>query len=122
MSVQLPRTIQAKISIEFPKNDHQTVIEIVEQNMSWIKFQGQPTEQDELIKVRLFAWWVFDYYKLYFNRSHKPHGAMRPFEAEDEFDLRSAFANAINRAFFEMKGFDLFTPMDERIEVANKGE
>jgi len=116
MSVQiLPRRIEANFSIEFPKSDHQTVTDIIEQNSVWIR--SSSTEHDETIKVNLFAWWVFDYYKEYIKGNRKPAGAMRRFEAEDEFDVRSAFANTINRAFYELKNFDPFTPMDERIEV-----
>jgi len=101
--------------------DDKKVSTIIECNRIWIK------ADDDAPGVK--AWWTASFARDTLSKwpidKNKPEGYfhLRRIEFDDEFDLRSEFSNAINRAFEEVPSFVKLTPYDERISIVqDEGE
>jgi hypothetical protein len=104
--------ILAKLDLDEHDKNISTIIEC---NRIWIK-------PDDLASgVR--AWWTASFARDTLSRwpidKAKEYGYLhlRRIEFDDEFDLRSEFSNAINRAFEDVPSFVKLTPYDERISI-----
>ncbi len=110
--------IKAKLDLDgYDKN----ISTIIECNRIWIKI-----DDDAAPGVK--AWWTASFARDTLSRwpidKAKEYGYfhLRRIEFDDEFDLRSEFSNAINRAFEDVPSFVKLTPYDERISLVRNEE
>jgi hypothetical protein len=115
------KEIRACFSFEMPGEDHEeygAIANRLKSNCEWIELHTEPKQG--VLLTRAECWWLPEYVEC-INEEKTTHGEavdLRKFDYEDEFDLRSAFSAALNRAFdglIKLNLVEAFTPYDERI-------
>jgi len=115
------KEIRAYFSFEMPGEEHFEYVNIVNRlkgNCEWIDLHSD--QKEGVLLTTAECWWLPEYVEA-INEEKTTRGEavdLRKFDCEDEFDLRSAFSSALNRAFeglIKLNLVEAFTPYDERI-------